>query len=92
MEKKIRGIVLQNPIALEKCCLFAVEQNENIYLILSTDTQATKDNIFVEQGQEICISGNGIEDVDMKGIIITEQAHISIEADFKGLNDLNKDY
>ena len=83
MAKKVRGIVLQNPIVLERCCLFTVKQGDNTFLILSTDRQATKDNIFVEQGQEICILGSGIEDVNVKGVIVTEQAHIRIKADFK---------
>lgn len=83
MAKKVRGIVLQNPIVLEQCCLFTVKQNGSTYLVLSTDKQASKDNIFVEQGQEICILGSGIEDVDVKGVIVTEQAHIRIKADYK---------
>lgn len=83
MAKKVRGIVLQNPIVLEQCCLFTVKQDDITFLILSTDRQATKDNIFVEQGQEISILGSGIEDVDVKGVIVTEQAHIKIRADNK---------
>lgn len=83
MAKKVRGIVLQNPIVLEQCCLFTVKQDDNTFLILSTDRQATKDNIFVEQGQEISVLGSGIEDVDVKGVIVTEQAHIRIKADDK---------
>ena len=83
MAKKVRGIVLQNPIVLEQCCLFTVKQDDNTFLILSTDKQAAKDNIFVEQGQEISVLGSGIEDVDVKGIIVTEQAHIRIKADYK---------
>ena len=35
---------------------------------------------FVEQGQEISVLGSGIEDVDVKGVIVTEQAHIRIRA------------
>lgn len=80
MAKEVRGIVLKNPIALEKCCLFTVEQDDNTYLILSTDRQACKDNIFVEKGQEIYIQGSGIEDMNIKGVIVTEQAQITITA------------
>lgn len=83
MAKKVRGIVLQNPIVLEQCCLFTVKQDNNTFLILSTDKQAAKDNIFVEQGQEISVLGSGIEDVDVKGVIVTERAHIRIRADDK---------
>ena len=83
MAKEVRGVVLQNPIVLERCCLFTVEQDGGTYLILSTDRQASKDNIFVEQGQEIHIQGSGIEDMNFKGVIVTEQAQINIRADSK---------
>lgn len=78
MAKEIRGTVQQNPIMLEQCCIFAVEQKEGSYLVVSTDLQASKDNIFVEQGQEICIKGSGIENLNFKGVVVTEQAEIKI--------------
>jgi len=80
MAKEIKGIVRQNPIMLPQCCLFVVEQDDGFYLIVSTDVQAAKDNIFVEQGQEICINGSGIEGMDLKGVLITEQAKINLKS------------
>lgn len=58
--------------------MFAVEQKEDTYLVVSTARQAGKDNIFVEQGQEICIRGSTIEDNNFKGVIVTEQAEIKV--------------
>ena len=78
MRKEIRGVVQNNPILLEQCCMFAVEQKEHTYLVVSTARQAGKDNIFVEQGQEICIRGSTIEDNNFKGVIVTEQAEIKV--------------
>lgn len=78
MRKEIRGLVQNNPILLEQCCMFAVEQKEDTYLVVSTARQAGKDNIFVEQGQEICIRGSTIEDNNFKGVIVTEQAEIKV--------------
>ena len=84
MAKEIRGTVQQNPIMLEQCCIFAVEQKEGSYLVVSTDLQASKDNIFVEQGQEIRIQGSGIEDMNFKGVVVTQQAKIEISRDAVG--------
>ena len=81
MAKEIRGTVWQNPIMLEQCCLFAVKQKEGSYLVVSTDLQASKDNIFVEQGQEIRIQGSSIEDMNFKGVVVTQQAKIEISRD-----------
>ena len=78
MEKEIKGIVNQNPISLPPCCLFVVEQEDGFYLVISTDVQAAKDTIFVEQGQEIWINGSGIEGLNLKGILFTEQARINV--------------
>lgn len=78
MRKEIRGFVQNNPILLEQCCMFAVEQKEDTYLVVSTARQAGKDNIFVEQGQEICIRGSTIEDNNFKGVIVIEQAEIKV--------------
>lgn len=81
--KQLRGIVQQNPVALEQCCIFAVEQGKDLYLVLSTEEQAGKDNIFVERGQEILIRGSMIEEQNFKGVILTERAKIALsrEAD-----------
>lgn len=78
MSKEIRGIVEKNPTLLDRCCMFVVKQNEEAYLIVSTDRQASKDNIFVEQGQEIQIRGSCTEYKNFKGIILTEHAEIKI--------------
>lgn len=78
MAREIQGIVQRNPVILDKCCIFAVEQKEGSYLVLSTESQADKDSIFVEQGQEISIKGSIFEDKSFKGVLLTEQAKIKI--------------
>ena len=80
---KIKGIVKQNPVVLERCAMFAVEDEDNTYMVVSTDRQAGKDNIFVAKGQEIAIQGSLIEDVGLKGVILTEQAQITIKKNAK---------
>ena len=79
MTEKIKGIVQQNPISLEHCCLFSLEQVDGSYLVVSTDKQANKDSIFVAKGQEMVIKGSVMEDTKFKGVLITEQARISMK-------------
>lgn len=76
MVREIRGIVQKNPVLLEQCCVFLVEQEKGAYVVVSTERQADKDNIFVEQGQEICIKGSLMETDSIKGILLTENAKI----------------
>jgi hypothetical protein len=76
MINKIEGEVIQNPAALDNCCLFTVKTNQGVYMVVSTQMQACKDNIFVEQGQDIAIEGSAITDIDLKGVIVTEKAKI----------------
>ena len=78
MKENIRGTVCQNPRVLDQCCLFTVCQGGETYLVISTERQAAKDHIFVKQGEEICIEGNCIADMDIKGIILTERAEIKL--------------
>lgn len=78
MIKKIKGIVMQNPVVLEHCSIFTVKQDNNVFLILSADRQAIKDGIFVAQGQEICILGT---EINVKGVVITKEAQIRIKKD-----------
>ena len=79
MTEKIKGIVQENPIILEQCCLFALEQDGTSYLVVSTDRQASKDSIFVAKGQEMVIEGSVMEDTKFKGVLITEQAKIKVK-------------
>ena len=74
MEKEVKGMVKQNPIMLEQGCLFVVEQDKDLYLILSTGMQAVKDHIFVEKGQEISIKGHCMEHMDLKGVLVNQEA------------------
>ena len=76
MTEEIRGIVLEKPIAFENCCLFVLEQEDASYLVISTDRQAGKDNIFVEKGQMMFIKGSIMHDTKFKGVLLTEQARI----------------
>ena len=78
MEKEVKGMVKRNPVYLEQGCIFVVEQDNGYYLVLSTDRQAVKDNIFVEQGQEIRIKGSYLETSELKGIVVTNEAEIQI--------------
>jgi hypothetical protein len=76
MINKIEGEVIQTPTALDNCCLFAVRTKQGVYMVVSTQMQACKDNIFVEQGQDIAIEGSAVTDIDLKGVIVTEKAKI----------------
>lgn len=79
MTEEIKGIVQENPVTLEQCCLFRLEHEEGSYLVISTDRQASKDSIFVAKGQEMVIKGSVMEDTKFKGVLITEQARIKIK-------------
>lgn len=79
MVMEISGIVRQNPVILEECCIFSVEQKDGLYLIISKDKQAVKDHIFVQQGQKIHIRGSSLSDKNFKGIIVVEWAKINTE-------------
>ena len=81
MTEEIKGIVQENPIILEQCCLFSLEQVDGSYLVVSTDRQANKDSIFVAKGQEMVIKGRVMEDTKFKGVLITEQARINIKTE-----------
>ena len=76
---EINGIVQHNPIMLEECCIFSVEQKDGTYLIVSTDRQAVKDHIFVQRGQRIHIRGSSLTDKNFKGVMVVEWAKISTE-------------
>lgn len=88
MEMEIKGIVKQNPIMLEDCCIFTVEQEDGTYLVVSTDRQAVKDHIFVQRGQRINIRGSGIADKNFKGVMVVEWAKISTEKNY--INNFRK--
>lgn len=79
MKEEIKGIVQENPIILEQCCLFLLEQDGESYLVVSIDRQASKDSIFVAKGQEMVIEGSVMEDTKFKGVLITEQARINFK-------------
>lgn len=79
MKEEIKGIVQENPIILERCCLFALEQDGESYLVVSTNRQASKDSIFVAKGQEMVIKGSVMEDTKFKGVLVTEQARINMK-------------
>ena len=76
MTEEVKGIVQGNPVILENCCLFALEQEGDSYLVISTDRQASKDNIFVAKGQEMVVKGSVMTNMKFKGILVTEQARI----------------
>ncbi len=90
MEKEVKGIVKQNPIVLAPGSVFVVEQENELYLIVSTDIQATKDNIFVEQGQEITIQGSYIEIENLKGVLSTSKAKITLDRTNEERQKINK--
>lgn len=79
MTEVIRGIVQKNPIELENCCMFALEQEGDLYLVVSTERQAGKDNIFVEKGQEMIVRGSVLEDAGFKGVLFTQDAKIKMK-------------
>lgn len=75
----IDGIVKKNPVVFQECCMFAVERDDGVYLIISTGRQASKDNIFVTKGQEISITGTVLEDENIKGVLLAEQEKIILK-------------
>ena len=79
MTEEIKGFVQENPVTLENCCLFVLEQDGSSYLVISTDRQASKDNIFVAKGQEMVIKGSVMMDTKFKGVLVTEQARIKMK-------------
>ena len=79
MIKEIRGIVQNDPVSFSQCSVFAVEQGEDVYLVISANMQAAKDYIFVESGQEIIIRGGTIEDFHFKGVITAEKSRIALD-------------
>jgi len=83
MTKEITGIVQKNPIALENCCMFVLEQEDGRYLVVSTERQAGMDHIFVEKGQEMMVQGSVLEDADFRGVLFTQDAKIKINKNFK---------
>ncbi len=80
---EVSGTVQGTPMILENCCIFSVEGEEGVYLVLSTDRQAVKDYVFVKEGQSIQIAGNSLKQDNIKGIIVTERAKIEIEKIFE---------
>lgn len=76
--RELRGIVDQNPVMLEECCIFPVRRADGAYLVVSCDRQAVKDHIFVREGQEISVRGAGVDTVEYKGIIFAERAKICL--------------
>ena len=76
---EILGTVQGGPVLMKDCCLFSLEGNEGLYLILSTDRQAVKDHIFIGRGQEVQITGNILEQENFRGIFITERSKIKIK-------------
>jgi len=79
MTENIQGIVQENPVSLERCCLFVLEQEDGAYLVISKDRQASKDNIFVAKGQELVIKGSVMMDARFKGVLVTELAKINLK-------------
>ena len=80
MEKEVKGIVKQNPVRIEQGCVFVVEQEQGAYLIISTDMQAVRDQIFVKKGQEIRIHGCCMENMDLRGVLVTKNAKITLRS------------
>lgn len=80
MEVMIKGAVVKNPVMLEECCLFAIQRDDDVYLVISTDKQAAKDNIFVEEKQQMSIVGSY---KPLKGVILTSESKIELERNNK---------
>ena len=67
MKEIIKGIVKENPIDLERCCLYTLEQDDGEYLVISAGRQALKDSIFVTKGLEMAV----------KGVMIAEKVRVN---------------
>lgn len=72
------GTVRGEPTLIENCCVFSLEGKDGLYLILSTDSQAVKDHIFIGRGQKVQMTGSMLEQDRFKGIFVTERAKIEI--------------
>ena len=78
---EISGTVQGVPTLLENCCIFSIEGEDGLYLILSTDIQAVKDYIFIEKGQEVQVTGSRLEQKRLRGIFVTDKAKIKMKKD-----------
>lgn len=75
---EIKGTVVDQIICLEQCTLFAVQQRDGYYLIISENRQACKDDVFIRKGQMIRLQGGVLDGKVIKGIMITENANIQL--------------
>ena len=73
---EIKGTVVDQIVCLEQCTLFAVQQKDGCYLIISENRQACKDDVFVRKGQKIRLQGGVLDGKAIKGIMITNNAEI----------------
>jgi len=54
---RIKGIVIQEPIAFGNQCNFVVQTMKCQYQVFSENIQAVKDNVFIKNGQQVIIKG-----------------------------------
>lgn len=77
MEKEISGMIRNNPISFENGCLFFIEQQKKLFLVLSAEEQAVKDAVFLRTGQEMKIQGLCLNALGLEGIIIAKKSRIT---------------
>lgn len=79
---KLRGKVVMKPQLSGDVCKFRIFYNGVSYDVVSKGHQAVKDNIFVEQGQQIEMDGEIVENVfytNRNKINIRGECHMDIE-------------
>ncbi len=79
MIKEIEGTVSEQLVLLEHCMLFAVKESDGCYLVVSTNSQACKDDVFVRKGQKIQVRGGTLDEITIKGVLITEKSQIHLQ-------------
>ncbi len=74
--KSMSGVVVRGPCYEAGICRFSIFCGNNVYEVLSYGQQAVKDNIFIEQGQTICVQGK-----DGYGIFYNYKSSIKLDKD-----------
>jgi phage-related protein len=78
-DKKIQGTVTEQLVLLEQCSLFAVQEQDGFYLIISANEQACKDDVFIRKGQNVQVQGGLLEGKKIKGVIVAEKSQIKLQ-------------
>ncbi len=59
--KVVKGIVIKEPEEADIPCVYEIEDEGNMYLVISDGPQAIKDYLFIRNGQEVQVEGVGLK-------------------------------